>query len=331
MKRSRKRPFASLFGYAAGAALLVATLLACSEKGDPAPDPNPEQPEQPVQPEKPDQPDDPAPATGDLYEKGLDKVWPEIPARLAADTELVSTENLVYRTCIAELDGAEVRNYTICFDRTKRGGWWVAYPLVKSYTGSEKRPDKWAYDPEIGEEWQAALVDYSYPAKEYDRGHQIPNADRNCNAAMQAQTFYCSNSTPQNNKLNGGEWAQLEGRIRSSWMCADTLYVVTGAVWEDDTTTADRAGNDCAVPGHYFKVLLRTRRGNVRQAGDRIGDMDPAQLKAIGFWVANADGQGSFKTWTASVAEIERRTGFEFFPTIPAEVKEQHDKADWGL
>ena len=112
----------------------------------------------------------------------------------------------------------------------------MAYPLVASYTGKEKRPDKWAYDPEIDEKWQASLVDYSYPAKEYDRGHQIPNADRNCNASIQAQTFYCSNSTPQNNKLNGGEWAQLEGRIRSSWMCADTLYVVTGA-WFDPNRT----------------------------------------------------------------------------------------------
>ena len=328
MKRSYNRSLAALAGYACCAALFVASLLACSEKGDPALPPAPDQPEQP---EKPGQPEEPAPPTGDLYEQRLDLVWPEIPARLAADTELVAVENLVYRTCMGEIGGEEVRNYTICFDRTKRGGWWVAYPLVASYTGKEKRPDKWAYDPEIDEKWQASLVDYSYPAKEDDRGHQIPNADRNCNASIQAQTFYCSNSTPQNNKLNGGEWAQLEGRIRSSWMCADTLYVVTGAVWEDDKTTPDREGNECAVPSHYFKVLLRTRRGNVRRAGDRIGEMDPSQLKAIGFWVANADGQGSFKTWTASVAEIERRTGFEFFPTVPAEVKEQHDKADWGL
>ena len=85
MKRSHNRSLAALAGYACCAALFVASLLACSEKGDPTPPPAPEQPE------KPGQPEEPAPPTGDLYEQRLDLVWPEIPARLAADTELVSS------------------------------------------------------------------------------------------------------------------------------------------------------------------------------------------------------------------------------------------------
>lgn len=254
------------------------------------------------------------------------EAWPELPAP-SDDADGA----LLYRTAWTTLDGRTVRNYTMCFDPSKRAARWVAYPLVAAYTGSQKRPDRWAYDPAIDREVQAALVDYSYPDRSFDRGHQIPNADRNRTSEMQMQTFYCSNSTPQNASLNGGGWAQLEERIRRSWICADTLYVVTGAVWESDRTTPDREGHACPVPDYYFKVLLRTRRGNIRRAGDCIGRLDPSQLKSIGFWVRNADGQGSFKEWTASVEQIERRTGLDLFPTVPAEVKRQHDKAAWGL
>ncbi len=274
----------------------------------------------------------PAPQpTGDATPLTRAEVWPELPAPIAHGQGVTTPDDLLCHTTWCTLDGRTVRNYTMCFDPSKRGALWVAYPLVAAYTGAQPRPDRWAYDPAIDERLQASVVDRSYPDRAYDRGHQIPNADRNRTAAMQAQTFYCSNSTPQAATLNGGAWARLEERIRRSWICPDTLYVVTGAVWETGRTTPDRAGRDCPVPDYYFKVLLRTRRGDVRTAGDRLGSYDAAQLRTIGFWVANAEGQRSFKEWTASVEEIERRTGLEFFPTIPAAAKRQHDKRAWGL
>ena len=52
---------------------------------------------------------------------------------------------------------------------------------------------------------------------------------------------------------------------------------------------------------------------------------------SIGFWVENKSGQGEAAQWTRSVAEIEQLTGFEFFPTLPAAVKQQKNPAQWGL
>ena len=223
------------------------------------------------------------------------------------------------------------RNYTLCLDKTKYAAWWVAYPLHSSYTGSG-RVETWAYDPKIAAEYQANLT-RSYPAANYDRGHQIPNADRSGNATMQAQTFYFSNMTPQNSSLNQHPWADLEKMARDHWMCSDTLYVVTGAYWNPGSTltTADRDGKLCPVPNYYFKVFVRTVKGNIRQAGDKLGDYSAGQLKSIGFWVANEGGQGEAKSWVKSVKEIEELTKFEFFPTLPAEVKEKTDAASWGL
>ena len=82
------------------------------------------------------------------------------------------------------------------------------------------------------------------------------------------------------------------------------------------------------MPNYYFKVFVRTVKGNIRQAGDKLGDYPAGQLKSIGFWVANEGGQGEAKSWVKSVKEIEELTKFEFFPTLPAEVKEKTDLGD---
>ena len=260
--------------------------------------------------------------------------WPELPV-------MTENENYHYVThyCMVgnEQTGqsAKGRNYTMCFDKTKRGAWWVAYPLHKVHLGSGRPdPDPWAYDPELSATWQANLSRGSYTGA-YDRGHQIPNADRNADLTsngMCFQTFYASNATPQASNLNQQGWARLEAKVRN-WVCADTLYVVTGAYWDPNSnkTTTDKSGNSCPIPDYYFKVVVRTKAGNVRQTGDELGSYDAEQLKSIGFWVANASSQGEAKSWVKSIAEVENLTGFTFFPTLPEAVKLQKTATDWGL
>lgn len=258
------------------------------------------------------------------------EAWPELP---------VCTEktdwHYVTHYCMVENESegrkVEGRNYTMCFDATKRGAWWVAYPLHNAYRGDTKRLDKWMFDSSINDAWQADLAKGSYVG-DYDRGHQIPSADRTASIEMNQQTFYCSNSTPQVSGLNQGEWEELEKKVRE-WVCSDTLYVVTGAYWSADNnrTTTDKSGNSCPIPDHYFKVVVRTTSGNIREHGDKLGDYKPEQLKSIGFWVANASGQGEAKNWVKSVAEIETLTGFTFFPSLPEAVKQQKNAAAWGL
>lgn len=274
----------------------------------------------------------------DVYEARWNEAWPEIPAE---GNSKLSAGNFTYVTHFGpvynENTGKEFtgRNYTLCFDKTKRGSWWVAYPMHKAYLGSLSRPkpDPWAFDPKIASDWQANLGAGGYTnGTTWNRGHQIANADRTANRTMQYQTFYCSNSTPQQAQLNQGPWAALEDRVRD-WKCSDTLYVVTGAYWKPGSTasTTDRNGQICPIPDNYFKVLVRTVNGNVRKPGDKLGDYSPEQLKSIGFWVANASGQGSASSWVKSVKEIEELTGFEFFPSVPDEVKTQKNPSGWGL
>ena len=251
------------------------------------------------------------------------KQWPELP------TNRVNSD-YIYATHYAKMNLKTVRNYSLCFDKKLRVAHWVAYPLHASYIGSLDRSDAWAPDPKIPQQYQAALWLGGYQnGYVYNRGHQIPSKDRSSVLEMNKQTFYASNMTPQLGQLNQNMWKDLEAKVRT-YVCPDTLYVVTGCYFanSDNSTTKDKAGNVCPIPSNYFKVLLRTRNGST---GKRIPDCKASERKTIGFWVANRSGQQIGKQYCLSVAEIEKTTGFTFFPDVDAAVKTQNTPSDWGF
>ena len=249
--------------------------------------------------------------------------WIELPAEK-------ENANYQYVPHYAKLNNKPVLNYSLCFDKTKQAALWVAYPIHNAYlTGSGSRTDAWAFDPFIPEKFQANCVDRSYKGS-YDRGHQLPSADRLATNDLNAQTFYMSNMTPQLNRLNQDMWAKLEAKVRVN-KCSDTLYVVTGAYFGSNaTTTFDGAGNTVAVPTNYYKVLLRTKTGST---GKAIQDCTDDELISIGFWVeqksyGNIEPPRSICT---TVADIEQKTGFTFFPKVSATVKKQNNPTQWGI
>ncbi len=262
--------------------------------------------------------------------------WPELPVCKAED-------NYIFNTYFGEMGGrSRARNYTYCFDPDYRASLWVAYPLHSCYTtGSANRNNsKFGYDPDVDTKYQANLGIGSYNGW-YDRGHQLPAADRKCSQQMMDQTFYATNMTPQQYNFNQNKWANLEGKVRN-WICKDTLYVVTGAYFGGthnssiDTQTTDRSGNICPTPTYYYKALLRTSKGNT---GKRIAQItDASQLRAIVFWMEHKD-TGNDTNFTAAdcitVAELEERTGFTFFPmiddSIEESVKQKKVPLEWGI
>lgn len=262
--------------------------------------------------------------------------WAELPI-------CKEENNYIYNYHLGELGSkSNARNYTYCFDPKVRASLWVAYPLHKAYTsGSGNRNNSsFGYDPKVDDELQANLGRGSYNGW-YDRGHQIPAADRKCSQQMMDQTFYATNMTPQQANFNQKKWGNLEGRVRNM-ICSDTLYVVTGAYFEGEhdssiaNKTTDKSGNNCPTPTYYYKALLRTKKGNT---GKRINEIDDAsQVRAIVFWMKHAN-TGEDTNITASdcisVAELEAMTGFTFFPmlddAIEQEVKTTAIPSEWGV
>lgn len=253
--------------------------------------------------------------------------WAEMPL-------IKQNDGNIYVTHMTKASGKTMRNYSMCYDPDVKAALWIAYPLHDCYTRKAvKRTDAWGYDPHhlIPSYYQVNMA--KGMDNGYDRGHQIPSADRLASYDMNAQTFYYTNMTAQVGAgMNQDIWNNLENMIRNEYICRDTLYVVTGCVMttEDDTQVKwvdNRNGGKVAVPKAYFKVLLRTKSGNTGKA------VDNSNATTIGFWYENR--RYSYSTPRVSdvksVDEIERLTGFTFFPQISDEIKETKDLARWGF
>ncbi len=250
--------------------------------------------------------------------------WPEMPLVKQGDGNL-------YVTHMTKASGKTMRNYSMCYDPDVKAALWIAYPLHDCYTRKAvDRTDAWGYDPLIPAKYQVNME--KGMSNGYDRGHQVASADRLASYDMNSQTFYYTNMTAQVAAMNQGIWNDLENKIRNEYICRDTLYVVTGCVMttEDDTQVKwvnNRNGGKVAVPKAYFKVLLRTKSGNTGKA------VDNSNATTIGLWVENRSygDEPSRASIVKSVDEIERLTGFTFFPQISDEVKETKDLARWGF
>ncbi len=278
------------------------------------------------------------------------RAWGEQPA-------YKGNANYIHKTYYTTLAGQSVpvRNYSICYDIEKLVSQWVAYPIHSSYTGGSfrTRTDAWAFDdavttsnddkkdpkyvltnPVIPQSKQQNIIKGSYgdADRSLNRGHMLPSATRYSTWMTNAQTFYATNMFPQNGTLNSGKWASLETNARNA-VCRDTLFCVVGTLYEAGTRTINSRSRTITVPSHCYKLLLRTRSGNT---GKRISEITSAdEIMAIGFvWENSANGNTtSIEAAAVSIAEIERRSGFEFFrelnPAIADAVKAQKSYSDW--
>ena len=207
-----------------------------------------------------------------------------------------------------------LRNYCMLYDTNLKFAYWVAYPLFAAAIQSNvKRTDAWGYDPSISSSLQANLSSGFSGGAVYDRGHQLPSADRVCDAPTNRTTFYYSNMTPQvGKKLNQSIWASLEDKVRSWVSGVDTLFVVTGAMPPTSGTIERQKG--MAVPAYYFKALAR-KMGGV--------------FYTIAFKMDNKDYPNTDYMSTAiSLEDLEKMTGFTFFPSLDASTKNL-DKTKW--
>lgn len=269
--------------------------------------------------------------------------WYELPV-------ITDSENHIYYSHSSLPSAPERRNYSFCFATDMYASLWVAYPLHECYLGSADRRNTFGYDRDFadfcgdsGYGMQAQVTGAYYTEfgntttsatnLQYSRGHQLPSADRTGSSADNDTSFYSTNMTPQRQSLNGGAWYKLEELVRKQWICSDTLYVVTGAMFEEGHATAydNKSNGKCVpVPTKYWKVLLRTRDGNT---GRSVAECSASELQCIGFVLEHSDSRSSQKVYTTdarSVKQMEELTGFTFFANVPNAPKETFDTSLWS-
>ena len=252
--------------------------------------------------------------------------WYELP-------DVDFAEDLQFVTHFTSIGGKEVRNFSLLYDYTYKVAHWVAYPLHDSYMGLSGRSEEWDFDPVIPKTYQMNMARSGFLDEmgysSYDRGHQLPSADRTIDDETNAATFYYTNMTPQQSSFNRGMWSSLEEFVRYNVPPSDTLYVVTGCAM----TTTDQPkplfashktyGDRIAVPRAYFKVLVRSSTVGVRP--------NDTNAECIAFWLPNVSMTGTKlnASMAISVSELERLSGFEFFPELSDKTKQQLDTSDW--
>lgn len=211
------------------------------------------------------------------------------------------------------------RNYTVGYDQNKRVTLWVSYPMHENYMGSATRTNAWRWDPIVPQSVQPNLKTSYKPAtgNTYHRGHLLASAARDASTEINRTTFFYTNITPQNQRMNDGKWAQLEGKEQNNFTNAmkyDTLFVVTGAIYAPTPAEyvydSSGSGYQYPVPTHLYKAFMRR---------DKLS----GEYQTMGVKMVNNSSALDYTQCIVSVESLEQETGFVFFPTIPQEAKRQ--------
>ena len=300
---------------------------------DPTPDPDPEQPGE-----------TPTPTPGQSGKYG----WYELPVinySQSGSYMIDSKDNNLYyahHMCAGGEKGPggkTARNYTVCFSAEHHCPVWVAAPRHSMYSGSVKRTDAYGKDPSIP-------ADIQYKKKDADsgcnNGHMLGSAERTSSKATNEQVFYFSNIAPQYQSTfntGGGGWNTLEDWVDKQ-VCSDTLYVVIGAYFEEYT---DRRGytdspakisfggrSDVGKPTMFYYILMRTKKGS---SGKALKDCTASDIKCAAFVRSHKtpSGVAVSEKDLMSVSDLEKITGFTYFPNVPQAPKSSYNASDWGL
>ncbi|MCR5327042.1 MAG: DNA/RNA non-specific endonuclease [Bacteroidales bacterium] len=220
------------------------------------------------------------------------------------------------------------RNYTVLFDGEKHCPLWTAHAMhaeAWADTGVD-RSNSWDYDPAFPAEWQQTGLDNA-KAVGYSKGHFVASNYRKTTDEQNAQTFYYTNQAPQwQNSFNSGVWSTLEASVKNAAPSgSDTLYVVTGVLFEGDEMRLPSKGISVAVPSHFYKCLMKC-------SFDSSGEITGASGTAF-IYTNEAHSGVSYNdsAFITTIDEIESRTGYDFFPRVPSEMQNAAEAVSTAL
>ena len=136
----------------------------------------------------------------------------------------------------------------------------------------------------------------------------------NCSSNSQKQTFLHPNQIPQVNTFNQGKWVALENKENAWRSECDTMYVVTGPIFDNGYhTTPDTNGKEIPVATRCFKAMIKCKWSKSN------GEL--SEVKGIGFIMDNV-ANDNVKPYTqayTSIEEIEEACGFTLFVNLPSQ------------
>lgn len=255
------------------------------------------------------------PSAASGYNKAIRRT--EFPALKKTGKQKV----IVYRMTSTSYDKDGV-NFSVEWDCDKRSQRWTCYQMHRGYSGKYGRVSDFYFDTtnlNSNEYWG----EYKYFSG-YDRGHICPSGDRTASKEMNEQTFVMTNMQPQYHKFNSyddngnnGLWLRMENQLRK-WAdklsATDTIFVCKGGTIDSETNIITRIGGKLIVPKYFYMAILR--KSSFGYAG-------------MAFWSEQKNAWRTNETLGShaiSIAELEKRTGIDFFCNLPDDVEAQVEK-----
>lgn len=196
--------------------------------------------------------------------------------------------------------------FEILYDTITINPVYVAYKLTKSnIKGDIKRSNSFHSDPRLVKQKLPRATNSDYKDSGYDRGHLLPSADRKQNEQQNRATFSLANCSPQTPKLNRHTWRLLEENVRHTAQSADTLYIVTGAIINQENRT-QKIGK-VTIPDSFFKTILILKDGKFTARAYLMPNL----------FEPNSD----FKTYRTSIKEIEYLTNLDLYHFLPDHIE----------
>ena len=198
----------------------------------------------------------------------------------------------------------EKKAYTVSYNEETKCPNWVAWKLTAEHADGELKRRNGFHEEEDVPEPRATLQDYK--GSGWSRGHMCPAGDNKWDSEAMYESFSLVNVCPQDTKLNSGVWNSIEMDCRKWARKYGEVYIVCGPVYMNKEHEAI-GDNEVVVPEAFFKVVLCLT----------------GKPKAIGVVVRNTEGTKKKDLYYNSIDQVERITGYDFFPALPDDIENE--------
>ena len=213
---------------------------------------------------------------------------PDSVVRICMPRPLVGvSEQIIHKT-----------SYIVSYNQDTKIPNWVAWHLTANHTDGPVRRMSNFYEEESITIPRATLEDYR--GSDWSRGHMCPAGDNKWSETAMYESFSLVNVCPQNANLNSGLWNSIEIDCRKWARQFGDVYIVCGPVFLN-CEHESIGTNEVLVPEAFFKVVLCLN----------------GTPKALGIICRNNDGNRKRDLYYNSIDQVERITGYDFFPALP--------------
>ncbi|MBN9122939.1 MAG: DNA/RNA non-specific endonuclease [Planctomycetes bacterium] len=207
--------------------------------------------------------------------------------------------------------------YVLSYNDATKNPNWVCWNLTTTDIGNVGRDPTFEPDPDLPNGF-TRVKPADYNGSGFDRGHMCASKDRSDTSENNNILFYMTNIVPQAPNNNQKGWRVLEEHCRALAKQGNELYIACGPHGQGGEgrdgarhTHIGRA-TQIEVPESVWKVVL------VLPSKEAV---PTPETRAIAVWMPNDQSVTTdWKRYAVSVAEVEKRTGYKFFPLVPDDV-----------